>query len=131
MVDFMAARMLAASAVETMAQRLARRHARILNEFGSFTAEQLADANGSQASNHSALADNWRKRRQMFVVPHPDKAARERDVYPPFQFEGGKPIKVVQEVLKAFGDARRPGSSLCGSRRTTARCLIAHVPSIC
>jgi hypothetical protein len=91
-----------------MAQRLAQRHARILNEFGFFSAEQLADANGSQASNRAALADNWRKRRQVFAVPHPDKAARERDIYPAFQFENGKPIKAVQEVLEAFGGRKAP-----------------------
>lgn len=109
MVDFMAARMLAPSAVELeMAQRLAHRHARVLNEFGFFTAEQLADANGSQAANRAALADNWRKRRQVFAVPHPDKAARERDIYPAFQFEGGKPIKAMQEVLEAFGERKAP-----------------------
>lgn len=109
MVDFMAAHMLAPSAAELeMAQRLARRHAQILNEFGYFNAEQLANANGSQASNRSALADNWRKRRQVFAVPHPDKAARERDVYPAFQFESGKPIKAVQEVLQAFGGRKAP-----------------------
>lgn len=109
MVDFMAARMLAPGVVELeMAQRLASRHARILNEFGFFSAEQLADANGSQASNRAALADNWRKRRQVFAVPHPDKMARERDVYPAFQFEEGKPIKAVQEVLKAFGGHKAP-----------------------
>lgn len=28
---------------------------------------------------------------------------RERDIYPAFQFENGKPIKAVQEVLEAFG----------------------------
>lgn len=109
MVDFMTARMLAPSFAEVeMAQRLARRHARILNEFGYFTAEQLADANGSQASNRAALADNWRKRRQVFAVPHPDKAARERDIYPAFQFDNGKPIKAVQEVLEAFGGRKTP-----------------------
>jgi hypothetical protein len=109
MVDFMAARMLAPSVVDLeMAQRLADRHARVLNEFGSFTAEQLADANGSQASNRAALADNWRKRHQVFSVPHPDKAARERDIYPAFQFENGKPIKAVQSVLEAFGGRKAP-----------------------
>jgi hypothetical protein len=109
MVDFLAARMLAPSAVDLeMAQRLALRHARVLNEFGFFTAEQLADANGSQASNRAALADNWRKRRQVFAVPHPDKTARERDVYPAFQFEDAKPIKAVQEVLEAFGGRKAP-----------------------
>jgi hypothetical protein len=52
--------------------------------------------------------DNWRKRRQVFAVPHPDKSARERDVYPAFQFEDHKPIKAVQAVLEAFGDRRAP-----------------------
>jgi len=109
MVDFMTARMIAPSAADLeMVQRLAIRHARILNEFGYFTSEQLADANGSQASNRLALADNWRKRRQVFAVPHPDKAARERDIYPAFQFDNGKPIKAVQEILNAFDGRKAP-----------------------
>lgn len=109
MVDFMAARMVQPSPAELeMAQRLATRHARVLNEFGFFTAEQLADANGSKASNRSALADNWRKRHQVFTVPHPDKGAGERDVYPAFQFEDGKPIKAVQRVLNAFAGRKSP-----------------------
>jgi hypothetical protein len=41
-------------------------------------------------------------------VPHPDKAARERDVDPAFQFEDHKPIKAVQEVLEAFGGRKAP-----------------------
>lgn len=109
MIDFMAARMVAPSPAETaMAQRLAARHARVLNEFGYFTARQLADANGSQASNRASLADNWRKRRQVFAVPHPDKAARERDIYPAFQFEDGRPIKAVQSVLEVLGERKAP-----------------------
>ena len=108
-VDFMTERMLVPSAVELdMAQRLATRHARVLNEFGHFTAEQLAQANRSQASNRAALADNWRKRRQVFAVPHPDRAARERDVYPAFQFEDHKPIRAVHDVLQAFGAQKAP-----------------------
>jgi hypothetical protein len=91
-----------------MAQRLASRHARVLNEFGHFTAAQLADANGSQASNRAALADNWRKRRQVFAVPHPDRGAREGDVYPAFQFDDYKPIKAVQGVLEAFDGRKAP-----------------------
>ncbi|QJQ00892.1 hypothetical protein C798_11805 [Herbaspirillum rubrisubalbicans Os34] len=83
MISFMAARMVQPSQPEIeMAQRLAVGHARVLNEFGFFTAEQLADANGSKSSNRSALADNWCKRHQVFTVPHPEKGARERDVYP-------------------------------------------------
>ena len=109
MVDFMAGQMVLPSAVDQeMAQRLAKRHARVLNEFGYFTAEELAEANRSQASSRTALADNWRKRRQVFAVPHPDRTARERDVYPAFQFEDHKPIKAVQAVLEAFGDQKGP-----------------------
>jgi len=109
MVDFMAARMLAPSVVEQeMAQRIASRHARLLNEFGYFSAEQLADANGSHATNRAALADNWRKRRQVFALPHPDRGARERDVYPAFQFDSGKPIPAVREVLQAFDGRKAP-----------------------
>lgn len=109
MVDFMAGQMLVPSTVDLeMAQRLAIRHARILNEFGAFTAEELADANRSQATVRSALADNWRKRRQVFAVPHPDKTARGRDVYPAFQFEDHKPIKAVAAVLEAFGERKAP-----------------------
>ncbi|WP_265282419.1 hypothetical protein [Verminephrobacter aporrectodeae] len=33
---------------------------------------------------------------------------RERDVYPVFQFDEGKPIKAVQEVLEAFGGRKAP-----------------------
>jgi hypothetical protein len=108
MIDFMAARMVAPSQAETkMAQRLATRYARVLNEFGYFTAEHLAELNKSQAINRSALADNWRKRRQVFAVPHPGKV-RERDVYPAFQFEEGKPIKAIQAVLEAFDGRKSP-----------------------
>lgn len=110
MVDFMAERMAAPpSPTEVaMAQRLAARHARVLDEFGWFTAEQLADANRSQAASRSALADNWRKRRQVFAVPHPDRSARGGDVYPAFQFRDHKPIKAVQAVLEAFGERKTP-----------------------
>ena len=103
MVDFMTERMLVPSAVELdMAQRLAIRHARVLNEFGYFSAEDIAAANRSTSVNRNAMADNWRKRRQIFAVPHPDKTARDREVYPAFQFNENKPIKAIQAVLDAF-----------------------------
>lgn len=108
-VDFIAERMLVPSTAEmTMAGQVAQRHARLLNEFGYFTAEQLGEANRSQAASQTAMADNWRKRRQVFAVPHPDRGARERDVFPAFQFSENKPIKAVQDVLEAFGDRKTP-----------------------
>lgn len=109
MVDFITERMLEPNVAEMeMAQRLATRHARVLNEFGYFTAEQLGRANRSQAAVPSALVDNWRKRRLVFAVPHPDKTARARDIYPAFQFENHKPIKAIQAILDAFDERKDP-----------------------
>lgn len=109
LVDFMAAQLVRPSEADTqMAQRLAARMAAVLNEFGYFTAEQLAEANRSKAVNRGALADNWRKRRQVFAVQHPDKSLRERDVYPAFQFSGCQPVKAVREILAAFGEQKEP-----------------------
>ena len=109
LVDFLAGQMVVPSPVDTqMAQRLAARHARILSEFGFITAEQLAAANQSRASNRNALADNWKKRRQVFAVRHRDESGQTREVFPRFQFEDHKPIKVVQSVLEAFGERKAP-----------------------
>ena len=109
LVDFIAGQMVVPSRIDTaMAQRLAVRHARVLNEFGFVTAEQLADANQSRAANRNALADNWKKRRQVFAVRHRDESGRPREVFPLFQFEDHKPIKVVQAVLEAFGEHKAP-----------------------
>ena len=109
MVDFIAGQMVVPSRVDTkMAQRIAARHARVLNEFGFVTAEQLADANQSRAGNRNALADNWKKRRQVFAVRHRDESGQPREVFPLFQFEDHKPIKVVQSVLEVFGEHKAP-----------------------
>ena len=109
LVEFIAGKMVVPSPVDTrMAQRLAARHARVLNEFGFVTAEQLADANHSRAGNRNALADNWKKRRQVFAVRHREESGRLREVFPLFQFEDHMPIKAVQAVLEAFGDGKAP-----------------------
>ena len=68
----------------------------------------MADANQSRARNRNALADNWKKRRQVFAVRHRDESGRLREVFPLFQFEDHKPIKAVQAVLEAFGDGKAP-----------------------
>jgi hypothetical protein len=91
-----------------MAQRVADRHARLLNEFGFATAEQLAATNASRAANRNALTDNWKKRGQVFAVRHRDESGRQREVFPLFQFDDGKPIKAVQGVLEAFGEGKAP-----------------------
>lgn len=109
LVEFLAGKMVVPSRIDArMAQRLAARHARVLNEFGFVTAEQLAEANQSRASNRNALADNWKKRHQVFAVRHRDESGRLREVFPLFQFEDHKPIKAVQAVLEAFGEGKAP-----------------------
>lgn len=109
LVDFIAGQMVVPSRLDMqMARRIASRHARVLNEFGFATAEELADANQSRAGNRSALADNWKKRRQVFAVRHRDESGRPREVFPLFQFEHHKPVKVVQAVLEALGEHKTP-----------------------
>lgn len=109
LVDVMTAQMVVPSVVDVrMAQRIAARHARVLNEFGHATAEQLAELGQSRAANRHALADNWKKRRLVFGVRHRDQEGRVREVFPLFQFRDGRPLKVVQEVLAAFGPHKDP-----------------------
>lgn len=109
MVDFIAGQMVVPSGIDVqMAQRLASRYARILNEFGYVSAEQLAEANQSRAANRQALADNWKKRRQVFSVRHRDASGQTLEVFPLFQFEDHRPIKAVQSVLEAFGERKSP-----------------------
>lgn len=109
LIDLIAAQLVVPSTVDLqMARRLAERHARVLNEFGYATAEQLAEANRSRAANRHALADNWKKRRQVFTVRHRDRTGRTREVFPLFQFQDYQPIKAVQKVLEAFGEHKAP-----------------------
>jgi hypothetical protein len=109
MVDFMTERMVGPTTVDMeMAQRLSARRSRLLKEFGYATAEQLADLNHSQASNRTALADNWKKRRQAFSVHHRDDDGRPREVFPLFQFQDGRPLRAVQPVIEAFGEHKAP-----------------------
>jgi hypothetical protein len=110
LVEFMTAQMVVPSVVDTrMAQRLAERHARVLNEFGHFSAEQLADLHHSRASSRTALADNWKRRRLVLALRHRDAAGVEREVFPVFQFgEDHKPLPVMQPILAAFGPNKSP-----------------------
>jgi hypothetical protein len=105
LVDVMTAQMVVPSVVETrMARRLAERHARLLNEFGGLGAEQLAELNHSRAASRTALADNWKRRGQVFAVRQRDEAGVEQEVFPQFQFdEQHRPRKIIQAIIAAFG----------------------------
>lgn len=109
MIEFMAGQFVVPTPEDTkMAQRLATRQARILEEFGFFTAEQLAELNRSRAANQGALANNWKQRRQVFAVPRRDETGQTREVFPKFQFEDGRPRRTVQRVLAEFADRKSP-----------------------
>lgn len=109
LVDFITGQMVVPSRLDMqMAGPIAARHARVLNEFGFVTAEELADANQSRAGNRNALADDWKRRRKVFAVRHRDESGRPWEVFPLFQFENHKPIKAVQAVLEAFGKHKAP-----------------------
>lgn len=108
-IRFFAREMIAGPSVSEMRMtaRLGQRYARILDEFGFYTAAQLAQLAGSRARNRTAMADNWRRRGQVFSVPHPDEAAGFGDVYPGFQFDAShKPLPVIRRVLQAFNGGR-------------------------
>jgi hypothetical protein len=109
LVKFLTDKLVVPSDVDvSMARRLAARRARLLKEFGSVTAEQLAAVNRSRAANRHALADNWKKRRLVFSFLHPDTKGRLREVFPLFQFEDHRPIKAVREIIEAFGERKSP-----------------------
>ncbi len=109
LIEIITGNLVAPSNVDvSMAHRLAARRARLLKEFGWTTAEELAAANGSQAANRHALADNWKKRRLVFSVPHRDAKKGQHEVFPLFQFEDHRPIKAVREIIEAFGERKSP-----------------------
>jgi hypothetical protein len=88
---------------------LAARRARVLKEFGWMTAEQLAEANGSETANRRALVDNWKKRHQVFSVPHRDAKKEQREVFILFQFDKNlRPIKAMREIIEVFGERKSP-----------------------
>jgi hypothetical protein len=87
-----------------MAQRVAMARAAILEEFGYQTKEQLA--RGSRAKDPAGMVHTWRARGKVFSVPLPQSTARDADVYPAFQFDDGKPLPVVAEILGAFNKSR-------------------------
>jgi hypothetical protein len=82
----------------TLAQRESQARWSMLEEFGAFTSEELADQR-SQAKNRHALANRWRSEGKVFAVE-----LRGRQLYPGFQFdpETFAPEPIVAEVLTAL-----------------------------
>jgi len=91
-----------------MAQRLAVRHARHLNEFrlfhrrGTGRRQPLAGDGSQRAGRQLAQASPGVR-----GAASGQERARSRRV-PAFQFEDHKPVKAVGAVLEAFGERKAP-----------------------
>lgn len=88
----------ASPAAARQAQRNAVARQELVEEFGLYDADEVADLSGSTAANRSATASRWVAGAKIFAVTH--RGAR---LYPSFQFGmDGQPRPVIAEVLKAF-----------------------------
>lgn len=81
-------------------QRLAAARSRFLAEFPTLTSQEIAELNGSRASNSAALAHRWKAAGRIFAL----NVARV-DRYPAFQLgEDGKPLPVIARILEVMAD---------------------------
>ncbi|MGO9874210.1 MAG: hypothetical protein ACLPVY_10455 [Acidimicrobiia bacterium] len=77
-----------------------------LQTYGAFTADQVAEAVGSRATNRRSLAARWRAEQKIFAVRVPPNTL----VYPAFQFDfEGQPLPIIGDVLAALPEGLRDG----------------------
>lgn len=85
-------------ATARQALRNAEARQELIEEFGLYDSDQVAEAAGSAATNRSATASRWLAARRIFTVNH--HGAR---LYPSFQFgTDGHPRPVIASVLEVF-----------------------------
>jgi hypothetical protein len=85
-------------ATALQAQRNAEARQELIEEFGLYDSDQVAEFAGSSANNRSATASRWSAAGRIFTVNH--DGAR---VYPSFQFgTDGQPRPVIANVLEVF-----------------------------
>jgi hypothetical protein len=88
----------ASPAAARQAQRNAEARQWLVDEFGLYDSDQVADLAGSTASNRSATASRWLAAGKIFAVNH--RGAR---LCPGFQFGiDGHPRPVIATVLEVF-----------------------------
>ena len=81
----------------------AEAQARFIATVECHSAEGLAQLAGHEASNRSATANRWKSQGAIFGVRR-----LGRDRYPAFQFQDGRPRKVIGKVLKALPRGMSP-----------------------
>lgn len=98
LVNAMFTRRTVSAQAAQQAQRNADARQELIDEFGLYSGEQVADLSGSRARNRFATASRWLADGRIFAVEHMGTRA-----YPAFQFgTDGNPRPVIQRVLKAF-----------------------------
>jgi hypothetical protein len=70
---------------------------RFISRYPQWTSAQIAQESSSLAKNQPSTASRWTKDRRVFAI---DFQGQKR--FPRFQFQDGKPIPAVSEVLKVF-----------------------------
>lgn len=75
----------------------AEAQARFIETVKCYSAEEIAQLAGHGASNRSASASRWKNQGAIFGVRR-----LGRDRYPAFQFQDGRPRKVIGKILKAL-----------------------------
>ena len=81
----------------------AEAQARFIETVRCYSAEEIAALAGHEASNRSATATRWKTQGAIFGVRR-----LGRDRYPAFQFQDGRPRKVIGKVLKALPEGMSP-----------------------
>jgi hypothetical protein len=107
LADAMMPKYVPSSAFVEQARRNVSERVQFLQAYPTLTAEQVADAVGSHATNRRALAARWRAEHKVFAVRIPPNTF----VYPAFQFDfdAGAPRPVIAEVLAALPSRLREG----------------------
>jgi hypothetical protein len=77
-------------------RKQARFRQRVLDDYGSYTASEVAVRSGSRAAAPTKLVSQWRRAGRVFAVPFEGTT-----MYLGFQFdERGRPFPVVAEILR-------------------------------
>ena len=85
-------------AAAQQARRNAEARQELIDEFGLFESDQLAEMAGSKAKNRSATASRWLAERRVFAVEHLGQR-----YFPAFQFGGdSRPRPIVRRILEVF-----------------------------
>lgn len=85
-------------AAASQAHRNAEARQELIDEFGVYGSDHVAEVAGSAAANRSATASRWLAARRIFTVNH-----RGTRLYPSFQFgTDGQPRPVIASVLEVF-----------------------------